>query len=463
MIDATFPTLARGSASLSDGNVLFKAVVTLLFCAATIGLAPILGPIGTFIGLDVVLSAYLVALFRGKYRYLFLIHPVFMLVSSYGFEIPYSEIAVGYTYIHNLGRFIDPNTLSLDTDLVIQRILFDQGDFGFMGIYVGTMPILLLPQIVFDNAPDITIYFSMGVFTLLYAAIAVSLSLHFGVMRKKVLHVIALFSTVSPTFFEINSSLHRYGLLFFGFFLFVIAYSGFLQPAQNSPRKFSLSFVMLVAIVLVTVSKPPLLMCLALFVLLELFSRNKLSLVSHLFSRLTKRSKVVVLVILIVIAQNIATFLVPEKYALHFSQQGGQYAALINIPIIGLVLRVVYAMLSPFPWADFDQWDTYGYNELFLWVHILSAFFATWIIFSFSSRLPNILKGADDVRIVSLAGVAVLGSLAFSSIGYNAYLAPALPFLAVVLLENQFRVPFIYPTGFIAVMEGVAQVARVLR
>ena len=211
------------------------------------------------------------------------------------------------------------------------------------------------------------------------------------------------------------------------------------------------------------VSKAPLLMSLVLFVLLERFSRDRLSFLSKAYSRFDNKSKIIILVIGIAIAQYFSTFIVPEKYALDTSQQGGQYPGLINLPILGLVLRLTYAVLSPFPWINFSQWETYGYNSLFFWLHIFSVLLSVWVIFSFFSHTRRIITGTDDIRISSCFGIAIMSSLAFSAIGYHAYWAPALPFLATILLEKSNRISFIYPIQFVMLMEVVAQVARVIR
>ena len=205
---------------------------------------------------------------------------------------------------------------------------------------------------------------------------------------------------------------------------------------------------MLVALVLVSVSKAPLLLSLAAFVLLEHFSRNKLPLLSKIFFRFNKHTRVIVLVIGVAVAEYLARIIAPDKYVSTFSQQGGQYEGLVNIPILGLVLRVVYAMLSPFPWLNFSQMEIYGYNTLLFLLHIPSALLAVWVIFSFFSHTGRIVSGANDVRITSLFGVAIMSSLAFSAIGFHVYLAPALPFMAVILLDKKTRVSLAYPLCF---------------
>lgn len=463
MIEEKGFEILRDRQLIVENQIVLKATVAVLFCLGVFQAAPLLGPIATFICLDLILSAYLTSLFHGKYSFLFLIHPVFALISSYGFEIPYTEIGTSFTFLDTFKTYVDPSTFNLDT-VNLWATLFPQ-EGGFLGVgsvYIGTIPIIWLPGYLFLNPPDIVFYLSLGAFTMLYAAIAVSVALYLGILRKDILLIIALYSTVSPTFLEINNGLHRYGLLFLGFFLFLIAYIG-LSRIASGLRKLLLVIIMLLAIVLVAVSKAPVLLSLALFVLLERLSCNKLPFFSKAFAGLDNSSRVFVSVVGIVIAQYLSTFIIPDAYLLGFSQQGGQYAELMNLPILGLVLRLVYAVLAPFPWINFDQWEIYGYNTVFLWLHFFSTLFATWVIFSLFSRMRRIVDGADDIRTTSMLGVAILSSLAFSAIGFHVYLAPALPFLAVIMFEKQNRVSLIYPVCFVVAMEIVAQVARLIR
>jgi len=462
VIHAIYLAVTRWSQSIARNKVLSKAIAAAFFCVWIVLMRSSLGPIATFILLDFVLSVYLVTLFCGRFRYFFLVHPLFVLISSYGFQVPYTDIGVGYTYINTFAEYIDPSTLTLDTDRIVQKMFFSQGEIGYNGVYLGTIPILWLPKLLFDNAPDITVYLSISVFALFYAAIATSIALYLGIMRKEVLLVVALILTVSPTFLWMNSSLHRYGLMCMGLFLFLIAYIGLLRTAFGL-RTFLLLAIILLAIILVIVSKGPLIMSLVLFVFLDLFSRDRLSYLSKAFSRFDNKSKVILIVIGTAMAQYISTFIAPEQYALVYSQQGGQYASLINLPILGLVVRLTYAVLSPFPWINFSQWDLYGFNPIFLWIHIFSVVLSVWVIFSFFSHIRRIVTETDDIRICSLLGIAIMSSLAFSAIGYHVYWAPALPFLATIMIEKSNRIPIAYPIGFIMIMEVVAQVARVLR
>jgi len=446
-----------------DRELLPKVLVATLFCAMTLYLARFFGPYATFFTLDTILSLFLVSLFHGRLRFLFLLHPFFVFISSFGFDMPYNDIGTSWTYHQTFERFIDPDTLMLDWRLLVQAMFFSTGNFGFQKIYVGIIPILFLPRFLFGDVPDIINYFSLSMFTMLYAAIGVTVARALGSMRGKLLLVIALYATVSPTFLEINKVMHRYGLMFLGLFLVLNAYMGFLQKRGFSSRKPILLLVMLIGLTLVVVSRPPMCLAVLLFIVLERFTSNKLPLVSHLFKRSNRNLKIILVLLGIVLFQCLGKFVIPEQYATHFSQVGGRYRMLSNLPIIGLVLRVVYAALSPFPFFGFSQWELYGNNELFLVLHLFSAIFAIWLVISVFSRLRSIVNDDGEVRVVVMFGLSIMASLAFSAVGHQSYIAPALPFLAVVLLRRSTRIPIQPAAGFVLFMEIVAQMARLAR
>ena len=304
-----------------------------------------------------------------------------------------------------------------------------------------------------------TLYYSMGFFNMLFVSIAVYISQFFHILNKKTLLVIALFSTVSPTFFEINTTLHRYGLLFFGLFLFLLSYIGLIKQKKSIFNKTLLVFILFVSIMSIGFSKPQLFVVLLLFVFLDQVSSNNIPIISKIYNSFDKR---VLLCLLIFAIQATAFLVIPSSYAPAVSDYGN-YKAINDIPLIGFVVRVIYAMLSPFPWFNFSQLDIYGGNSLFLIVRIFSAFFSSWLIFSTFFKFNLIMKSFDTDKTIIIFGIAIMFSLMFSAIGYNVYLAPALPFLAVILLKKSYRIHIIYPIAFILSMEILAHIARAIR
>lgn len=444
--------------------LLLKAILTATMFIGIVWSASQLRPFLTFFLLDILLSVYLFSLFRGWLRSLFLIHPFVVYLLGLGFQVPFTEIGTGWTYLATFDQLIGEHSLAVD-EAVWQDKIFrtDIGHFGFSGVYVGVLPVLLFPKFLFVDAPDITVYYSLALWTLLCTAIAVNVAIVCRVFRSNVLLIIALYITISPTFFEINSVLHRYTLLVLGLFLFLTAYLG-LTRSKIGIRTLPLVILMGISIFLVGISKAPLFLSLGLFVILDLWVRDKLPIVSATWVRLEKSSRFIVLVVLLLLVQVLSREIVPEVYVMVMSQRGGQYQTVANLPLIGLVLRVVYATLSPFPWINFSQTlHLYGGNNWLLWMHILSALLAVWIILSILFRGRWILQGADDIRTSVVFGVAIMASLAYAAVGYHVYLAPALPFLSSLFHERVNRISLLYPIGFCVIMELIAQLARFIR
>jgi len=423
--------------------------------------APLLGPTATFIGFDTILAFYLFSLFNGKIRYLFLLHPLFVLVSSFLFGMPYDQIGSSYTYLFNVNKFIDPDTLVINTPLLIATFITNLWSMGRGGVYLGTLYIILFPRYLFDEVPAIVNYYSLSTFTMLYATIGVTAGIMLGSIRKELLLVIALYTTVAPTFLEINSSLHRYGLMVLGLWLFIEGYMGFLH-FFSVKRKIILLMTIVTGLALVFVSKPALLLSMALFMILERFSANQLPFISKLFVKSKRHYQILLLLAGLVLFQLTGQLVGPGEYTKGASQggAGGQFLGIANLPAIGIILRLLYAALSPFPWLGFDQWDIYGYNGLFLVLHLFSSLLAIWMLMSLIRRLPAIVNDDDEIRVLAMFGISLLLSLTFSAIGFHVYLAPALPFLSVVLLRRRTRTPWHHAAGFVIFLEVLAQISR---
>jgi len=435
-----------------------RTVLMGLSIVAVLQASILLSPTITFILLDCVLAIYLAFAFRGKLKYLFLVHPVFLLFSSYGFQIPFSEIGVGYSYLDTFGMVIDPQTLGVNAGFS-EFYRDKQTIFGFGKVHFGIIPIIWLPSFLFDDVPDVVLYYSMGVFSLLYVVLVVFISQFYKVLKSENLLLIALYAAVSPTFFDISSTLHRYGMLICGLLFFLISYLGLVKQNRSFVSMIGLSIVLLIAVLMIGFSKPQLLYVCFLFVVLDFLSSNKLGMLSQILRGMDKR---LFLMILLLALQLFSILLIPDQHISIASNMGGKFSYLANFPILGFVLRVVYAALSPFPWVGFSQWDLYGHNYIFLLVHMLSAFTATWLILSLIMRFSEIFRADHEDKTILLFGLCVIFSLMFSGIGFHVYLAPALPFLAIILIKKDLRVSPVYPFSFCFAMEVVAQSARLV-
>jgi len=440
----------------------FKTLALIFFLFFLSSIRSYIAPQILFILFDFAFTFYLISIFRGKFRYLFLIHPVFVIISSFGFLIPFSEIGVGFTYMDKFAIFIDPSSMNIDSDAVALASEDTREIFGFATLYFSMLPIIWLPSFLYEDSPDILLYYSMSLFTIFYAALPSYISRVYQVLDNKTLLVIALYITISPTFFEINTTLHRYGMLVCGLFIFLITYIGLTKQKKSFFQNFGLIFFMHLSVLFIGLSKPQLIFILIIFILIDLFVSYRLRI--PIFTSIYRVVEKKIFLILLVLAIQIASFFViPEDYISEAVNYGGQLATLGNIPIFGFIVRVIYAALSPFPWIGFSQFILYGYNYGFLLMHLFSAYFASWFLLSVIMRADAIFKSADYHRTIIIFGISVILSLMFSAIGYHVYIAPALPFLAVVLIRKDFRIHYINPLIVLFVMEVVAQAARIFR
>ena len=407
----------------------------------------LISPTSLFILLDFALCIYIISLFKNRYKYLFLIHPIFLLISSYGFLIPFSEIGVGYTYMNTFSNVIDPDSLAFDNDALGDAYGDTRKIFGIGTLYFAILPIIWLPSALYIDPPEILLYYSMGFFNVLYVAFAVYISRLHKVLDDNKLLMIALYATVSPTFLEINSTLHRYGLLFCGLFLFLVSYIGLIKQKKSIFQNFGLLLSLITSIVFIALSKPQAIFVLFLFVSLDQFISNRfrLPIISNIYNRLDKKIFLLYLVLAIQIVSNLV---IPESYISGAANIGGQFAFLANIPIFGFILRVLYATLSPFPWIGFAQFILYGYNS--------------WMILSTIFKSNFIFQSAGHDRTIIVFGICITFTLMFSGIGFHVYIAPALPFLAVALINKNTRIRMVYPALFCFTMEILAQIARLV-
>jgi hypothetical protein len=292
-------------------------------------------------------------------------------------------------------------------------------------------------------------------------ALAGTLAIHFKCFPPKVVSMICLYATVSPTALELNANVHRYSLMIVGLYIFLVGYTIVVERVALILRLAGIGLIT-ASILVIGASKAPLLYSLGLFIVLELWTRQKIP-GADLLSALPRYIQITAYCIVAVVMSFVAQRIVPAEYAVELSRQGGQYTAAQGIPIVGFIIRVVYATLAPFPWLGFDQGEIYGFHPAFFPLHIVSSILATWILWSTISHIFSLTSASSPLRLLILFGLAVLGSLQFSAVGYHAYLTPALIFLSPVLIHPRSRAPLAYPLMFCALMEIIAQIARMSR
>ena len=392
---------------------------------------------------EFLLISYLASILKSKYSYLLLIHPLFLLSTFWGFEIPFSEIGVGFSFIGKFNTFFESDTIA-GSDLIGSflggNIFQTYSDF-----YLSSIPIIAI-KTLFESFPDIGFYIWQNIFHLFSITIAAIHLFSYKSLNKNVALIILLSFIISPSFLEINSTFHRYSLMFTGL-LICFNSINYHQSKAVIKNKFLFISSFIFGIILILISKPVLIMSLMIyigFILLKKF-KIKLSLLAFLlwFILVTDAFGLVLL----------NNFDVLSRFGEVNRTGGSTFSFLALLYGVGFFFRVFYAALSPFPWINFSQGlDLYGNNNAFLFIHIFSAITALYLLLSF---FFNINKFSIDKLNSNpiIFGFTLLLTLRFSSIGFHVYLVPALPFLAPLLLNKDYSIPLMPVLFFVFALE----------
>lgn len=392
---------------------------------------------------EFLLVSYLASILKSKYSYLLLIHPLFLLSTFSGFEIPFSQIGVGFSFMGKFNMFFESDSgagAELVGSFLGGNIFQTYSDF-----YLSSIPIIAI-KAIFETFPDIGFYIWLNIFHLFSITIGAIHLFNYKSLNKNEALIIILFFIISPSFLEINSTLHRYSLMFTGLLISFNSIN-YHQSKAVIRNKFLFISSFIFGIILILISKPALIMSLMVyigFILLKKF-KIKLSLLAFL-----------ILFILVTDAFGLGllnNFDVLSRYGEVNRTGGSSFSFLALLFGVGFFFRVLYAALSPFPWIDFSQGlDLYGNNDAFLFIHIFSAITALYLLLSF---FFNINKFSIDKLNSNpiIFGFALLLPLRFSSIGFHVYLVPALPFLAPLLLNKDYRVPLLPVIFFVFALE----------
>ena len=427
--------------SIDKKSSLGKLFLTLFSTLFFVQCSSFLGQYLTFFFLDVGLSIYLFSLFRNKQRFLFLLHPVIVVVLSLGFNGRFEDIGVGYTYMNTYDSFTYSLELSQDRNSFFT--------IGWDSSYIGVIPFLWLPNFIFPTElSDLTYFYSICLWNLFCGVVFVKIAKQINSISNKRIFLLTIIFVISPMSFEINNSIHRYHILTLGFMLFFISWID-LQNAKRK-RKYLSFLVLIFSIIIIAFSKLALLISLLAFVLIEYFLKKNIKLVRSLSSVYLYIGFFLFLFAIFVLGFKI----LPEKYLFNDFTKGS-INAFTQAPVVGYFARILYSILSPFPFLNFSQWDLYGGNTSFVIIHLFSCAILLWLMGSFFLNLKQLLllKYEDRASVVMILSITL--SLSFSAVGHNVYLAPAIPFLSVLWINKKYLCKFVYPLGIIAFAEIV--------
>jgi hypothetical protein len=399
---------------------------------------------------DIMISLYLVKLFPYRLSYLFLIHPLAILAISqwYGKDYLYGGDGESYYDVYNMVM----NPPKLDFDLSYFMYIYG-GDLlkVFKTVSLGVFPSFLIADFFFSMPTQEVYYLSQSMVHGFLCALGSAIALNWRIMEDKTLLVIMLFAAVSPTFFETGGAPSRHYVTFFAVLLLYFSHSAILQKVTVD-RVIGL----LIALGLIIISKPAYLLTYILVVGLTLFDKESHISQAKKLGYLSTISAAMIYLLAGWIADA------KEGYSEWSTSGGPSFGALVRVPVLGWIVKYVYALLSPFPWLDPSiHLDTvYMANELLFVMHIFSAVAGLYLFMVMVLRWKALLSSRTDIRRSVFYGLIMSSSILGGAIGFHGYLSIFFPFLSPMILDPRLRVSIIYPILFIVTLEGFVDLVK---
>jgi hypothetical protein len=376
--------------------------------------------------LDILLCVYLAGMFQSRYRMLFFLHPLILLVSSRMYVTPFLNAGDGDAYVQVVAQYLDTQNLILDTDWLKGYGLLTSIRYMNMGV----APVLAVPDFFFSNPQSPVYYLWQGTFHTALCAIVITLARAWRIIGKTEL------LGASPT---------RHVVTFFGVFLLFAAHLATVQ--KFTPLR---AIWLAAALLVVLVSRPQLLIPYLVFAMVDLFFIRKIK-AGWKFGLLA-----LLFVAVAVMARGFvtATFLDYEN----ISKIGaGANSGLTRLPVIGWAVKYVFALLAPFPWskAPFFVATIYSGNWLLFFMHVLSSLIGMYLAFVIILRWRAIW--ASGIELKTMVAFALIMSLSIlkGTTGFHTYLLIYFPMLAPLLVLDRFRINPLLPLGFVCLLEVV--------
>lgn len=396
--------------------------------------------------LDILFCAYLASLFKTKYKYVFFLHPIVIFISSQLFTTPFLEAGDGEAYRMVVASYLNTQDLTFDFSLLLSfHSLFDVFKFSSFGV----APIFALPDFFFNNPADGVYYVWQGTFHVYLCALVVTLARTWRVLDVKYLFIMALFAVVSPTLFDLGTTPNRHLVTFFGVFLLFVTHLAIVQRLTVTRAMW---FAM--AVMLVLISKAPLLLPYMIFATIDLFYIRRIKLD-------VKSALLVGMVALGAMLMGGYFFKIFFVYDEMSKTGAATFSGLTQLPLIGWVVKYVYALLAPFPWSKAQYFiaTIYAGNWLLFFMHILSSLTGVYLFLIIILKWRAIL--ASDTELKQMVAFALIMSLSIlkGSTGFAGYLTIYFPFLAPLLAIRRFQINPLLPIMFVVLLETFMLVA----
>jgi hypothetical protein len=403
-------------------------------------------PVAAVILFDFMACAALALYFRTAWSSLLLLHPVILYLSGQFFSQPFLELGDGPAYVAVVDQYLDSSSLTFTGDHLVTA--FDPLEL-VKYLSLGVAPVLAIPEYFFGSVDGQVYYLWQGAFHVLLTSFAGVLALSWKVMPKHHLVAMILFAILSPSFFDLGTTPTRHVVTFFGVFLLFLSHLALV-------RRFSLDrgIWFAVAILVVFISKWQLLLPYLAFASLDLFLlRGKGRPLGTIVIALSTATGAVLL--------GSTLLESAETYLEGTAREGGAtFSHLTQTPMVGWVVKFVYALLAPFPW---HQWGTftatlYGGNLFLFVMHVLSSIIGTYLFLSIAVRWRAVAAADSDFKRRLLYPIVMSLSIIGGATGFHTYLLIYFPMLAPLLIDRRFRISILAPVILIAGIEAFVMI-----
>ena len=386
--------------------------------------------------LDVCLCLYLVSCFKYRFRFLFLLHPVVLFVSSQLYLDDWLTSGDGNAIAAVLSSYIDigvANPLPVD--------LAEKQGSGLLALFkfasFGAIPTYIVPYTFFKFPVDTVYYVWQGVFHIILCSITASVGKYFASIKDEYLFSFILFAAISPTFWELAQVPTRHLVTFFGLSLLFFTHVSIVK--QLSMHKI---FWFVLALFIILGSKSIYLLTYIPFALVDFFIIRRVKIDRKYFG--------------LVIALGFIGFIfapyfisVLGQYSDIAKSGGNTYPFLTQIPVFGWAIKYLYAFLAPFPWtaatAAHHVSSIFSGNLLIFVMHIFSAISGLYFFNVLIMKWRIIWALDDDFKSLMAFGLIMSLTILGGSIGFHGYLSIFFPFFAPLLLYKNLRILPVIP------------------
>jgi hypothetical protein len=407
----------------------------LLYCFDT-------SPQFVFIIIDLIFCYYLLTFFSSKLRYLFLIHPIILWGAAYSYDAPFLQLGDGPAYIDTIRHYYHANN---DLISIVKGVVAHMGPLGaVVQLNFAITPVILVPEWLFQSPSDEIYFLWQTTFSIILIAACTALAVHWQSIPEKYLFYIILYAVISPSFFELRGTLNRYGLLFFGILLFYVSF-------RALDLKFSAARILgfFSSIIIITITKFTLLAPLLIFCFYCLLRERR-------HYGLFGLSTLVLCIMTWFFYDSTKFFEMFNRYRYISTTGGGAFAFLAQSFLLGYPFKLLFALLSPFPWhkASLLINSIYKGNIFIFFMHVGSALFGVYFFSRmFLQRKVLFFIDADLSRCL-LFGLMMASSIFIGAIGHHAYLLIYFPFFAAMFATNEGKISRLIPFGLIFFVES---------